>query len=244
MVAVITGGTKGIGFEVAKALGKTGYSVIITDIDNKSGEEAIELLSKENINAKFLYANSMKEEDIVECFVKIKEMHSEINILVNNVGGLFGRQRFENMETKFMRDVMALNFDSAFFATREAIPLLKNSKNASIINYSTIAVTSGGGMGAGIYAASKGAIEGLTRALAKDLAEYNIRVNAVSPGTIDTAFHSATNREVMESWKAGIVMKRFGEPSEVASVIEFLVSEKASFITGEIIQVNGGQAFI
>ncbi len=244
MVAVVTGGTKGIGFETAKALGKEGYRIVITDIDNKSGEDAVKLLKGEDIQAEFIYANSMQEEDIVKCFEEIKEKCGEINVLVNNVGGLFGRQRFEGMETEFMRNVMALNFDSAFFATREAIPLMKNALNASVINYSTIAVTSGGGIGAGIYAASKGAIEGLTRALAKDLAEYNIRVNAVSPGTIDTAFHSATNREVMETWKTGIVMKRFGEPSEVASVIEFLVSEKASFITGEIIQINGGQAFI
>ena len=134
--------------------------------------------------------------------------------------------------------------DSAFFASRAAIPLLKKGSHPSIINYSTIAVTSGGGPGAGIYAASKAAIEGLTRAMAKDLAEYGIRVNAVSPGTIDTQFHAATKREIVESWKDSIVMKRLGEPSEVASVIEFLASEKASFITGEIIQVNGGQAFI
>lgn len=143
-----------------------------------------------------------------------------------------------------MRRVMALNFDSAFYASRAAIPLLKKGTHSSIINYSTIAVTSGGGSGAGIYAAAKAAIEGLTRALAKDLAEYGIRVNAVSPGTIDTAFHAATKREVMETWKNGIVMKRFGDPKEVATVVEFLVSEKASFLTGEIIQINGGQAFI
>jgi NAD(P)-dependent dehydrogenase (short-subunit alcohol dehydrogenase family) len=139
---------------------------------------------------------------------------------------------------------MALNFDSAFFASRAAIPLLKKGENASIINYSTIAVYSGGGIGAGIYAASKGAVEVLTRALAKELGEYNIRVNAVSPGTIDTPFHAATSKEVMESWKAGIVMKRLGAPKEVATVIEFLTSEKASFLTGEVIQINGGQAFL
>jgi NAD(P)-dependent dehydrogenase (short-subunit alcohol dehydrogenase family) len=106
-------------------------------------------------------------------------------------------------------------------------------------------VTGGtGGIGAAIYAASKGAVEVFTRALAKELAEYNIRVNAVSPGTIDTAFHSATSKEVMESWKAGIPMKRFGQPKEVAAVIEFLASDKASYLTGEVIQINGGQAFI
>lgn len=244
MRAVITGGTRGIGLSAAKALGKAGYDIVITGIDNEAAETALKELKDENINAEYIYADSMKEEEVDNCFKQIGEKYGSLDVLVNNVGGLGGRQRFEEMETSFMRRVMALNFDSAFFASRAAIPLLKKGTNPSIINYSTIAVTSGGGPGAGIYSASKAAIEGLTRALAKDLAEYGIRVNAVSPGTIDTDFHAATKREIMETWKSGIVMKRFGDPSEVASVIEFLVSEKASFITGEVIQINGGQAFI
>lgn len=244
MRAVITGGTSGIGLSAAFALGKAGYDVIVTGISQEDADKGLEALKQEGIHAEFFYADSTKEEDINAVFAKIGEKYDSIDALINNVGGLGGRQRFEVMETAFMRSVMALNFDSAFFASRAAIPLLKKGSHPSIINYSTIAVYSGGGPGAGIYAAAKAAIEGLTRAMAKDLAEYGIRVNAVSPGTIDTAFHSATAREIMETWKSGIVMKRFGEPQEVANVIEFLVSEKASFLTGEIIQINGGQAFI
>lgn len=85
---------------------------------------------------------------------------------------------------------------------------------------------------------------GYSRALAKDLAEFGIRVNMVSPGTIDTPFHAATDRKLVESWKDSILMKRLGDPREVADVIEFLASDKASFLTGEVIQINGGQAFI
>ena len=244
MLAVITGGTGGIGLCTAKELGKAGYDIIITGIDEEAAGAALAGLESQQIRAEFIKADSMDEEEVNVCFAKIAQQHEAVDVLVNNVGGLGGRQRFEEMETSFMRRVMALNFDSAFYASRAAIPLLKKGQNASIVNFSTIAVTSGGGIGAGIYAAAKGAIEGVTRALAKDLAEYGIRVNAVSPGTIDTSFHAATKREVMESWKSGIVMKRFGQPEEVAGVIGFLVSEKASFLTGEIIQVNGGQAFI
>jgi len=244
MRAVITGGTSGIGLSAAIELGKAGYDIIITGINQEDGKSALETLKSHGINSEFIYADSMNEEDVNRCFEKISQTYDSLDVLVNNVGGLGGRQRFEEMETSFMRKVMALNFDSAFFASRAAIPLLKKGDHPSIINYSTIAVTSGGGPGAGIYAASKAAIEGLTRALAKDLADYGIRVNAVSPGTIDTAFHSATKREILESWKDGILMKRLGEPSEVAAVIGFLVSEKASFITGEIIQINGGQVFV
>jgi len=143
---------------------------------------------------------------------------------------------------------MALNLDSAFFVTRKAIPMLKKStQNPSIINYTSIAGWNSGGPGAGVYGTSKAAVTTLTRALAKDLAEYGIRCNAVSPGTIDTPFHQATkeaNPALFQSWKDGILMKRFGEASEVASVVEFLTSDKASFLTGEIIQINGGQAFL
>lgn len=244
MKAVITGGTRGIGLSTAVVLGKAGYDIILTGISKEDADSALQLLQEQGINAEFYFVNSMVEEEVNQFFATIGEKYGELDLLVNNVGGLGGRQRFEAMETSFMRSVMALNFDSAFFASRAAIPLLKKGNHPSIINYSTIAVTSGGGPGAGIYAASKAAIEGLTRALAKDLAEYGIRVNAVSPGTIDTPFHAATKREIVESWKNAIVMKRLGEPEEVATVIEFLASEKASFLTGEIIQVNGGQAFI
>lgn len=244
MRAVITGGTGGIGLSTALELGKAGYDIIVTGIDQGAAETALKTLGDNGIKAEYIYADSMKEEDVNRCFAELAEKYDSLDVLVNNVGGLGGRQRFEEMETSFMRRVMALNFDSAFFASRAAIPLLKKGSHPSIINYSTIAVTSGGGPGAGIYAASKAAIEGLTRGLAKDLAEYGIRVNAVSPGTIDTPFHAATKREILESWKEGILMKRLGDPSEVATVIEFLVSEKASFITGEVIQVNGGQVFI
>ena len=244
MNAVITGGTGGIGLSAALELGKVGYSIIITGIDENMAVSALETLKNNNINAEFIKADSMNEEEVNSVFAEIEKKYGTIDVLVNNVGGLGGRQRFEEMETSFMRRVMALNFDSAFFASRAAIPLLKKSKHPSIINYSTIAVHTGGGPGAGIYAASKAAIEGLTRALAKDLAEYGIRVNAISPGTIDTPFHAATERSIVESWKNGIVMKRLGEPSEVATVIEFLASEKASYLTGEVIQINGGQQFI
>lgn len=244
MRAVITGGTGGIGLSVAYTLGKAGYDVILTGIDKEAADHALAYLGEHEITAEFIYADSMSEEDISHAFQIIGEKYDSLDVLVNNVGGLGGRQKVDVMETSFMRKVMALNFDSVFFASRAAIPFLKKGTAPSIINYSTIAVTSGGGPGAAIYSASKGAVESFTRGMAKELGEAGIRVNAVSPGTIDTAFHAATSREVMETWKSGIVMKRFGDPGEVANVIGFLVSDKASFITGEVIQINGGQAFI
>lgn len=244
MRAVVTGATGGIGRKTAEVLGKAGYEVILTGISDENADEILNDMKKQGICAHFYKCDATSEEEVNKTFADIEEKFGTLDVLVNNVGGLGGRQRVSEMETDFMKRVMALNFDSVFYATRAALPMLKKGKNPSIINFSTIAVVNGGGIGASIYAASKGAVQSYTRALAKDLAEFGIRANMVSPGTIDTPFHAATDRALVESWKESILMKRLGEAREVADVIEFLVSEKASFITGEVIQINGGQAFI
>lgn len=245
--AMITGGTGGIGLATAKTLGEAGYDIIINGIDEEQGRDALKSLGELGIEAELYMFDVTNEEAVNENMDKIIEKYGKLDVLVNNAGGLGGRSRFEDMSTEFYRKVMALNLDSVFFVSRKAIPMLKKSDNPSIINYTSIAAYNSGGPGAGIYGTSKAAVLTMTRAMAKDLAEYGIRVNAVSPGTIDTPFHQATkekNIDLFNSWKNNILMKRFGQPEEVASVVEFLVSDKASFLTGEVIQINGGQAFI
>ncbi len=246
-IAFITGGTGGIGFATAKTLGKAGYTVVLNDINPEKGLERQKELNTLGIKNDFYAFDVTNEEEINKNVKLIGEKYGKIDVLVNNAGGLGGRSRFEDMPTEFYRKVMGLNLDSVLFVTRASIPFLKKSADASIINFTSIAAWNAGGPGAGIYSAAKAAVTTLTRAFAKDFAEYGIRVNAVSPGTIDTPFHQETkekNPALFESWKNGILMKRFGAPEEVASVIEFLVSDKASFLTGEIIQINGGQAFL
>lgn len=245
--ALITGGTGGIGLAVATTLGQAGYDIILNGISEDQGAIALKTLGELGIEAELYLFDVTDEDAINENMDIIAAKYDHLDVLVNNAGGLGGRSRFEDMPTEFYRKVMALNLDSAFFVTRKAIPMLKKASYPSIINYTSIAGWNSGGPGAGIYGTSKAAITTLTRALAKDLAEYGIRVNAVSPGTIDTPFHQATkdsNPALFQSWKDGILMKRFGEAKEVASVVEFLTSDKASFLTGEIIQINGGQAFL
>lgn len=246
-VALVTGGTGGIGLATAKQLGKAGYAIVVNGIDAEQGKDAVAELNELGIENELILFDVTDEEKVAEGFEKIKEKYDHLDVVVNNAGGLGGRSRFEDMETSFYRKVLALNLDSVFFVSRAAIPMLKKSEDASIINFTSIAGWNSGGPGAGIYGTAKGAVTTMTRALAKDLAEFGIRVNAVSPGTIDTAFHQATkekNMDLFQSWKNNILMKRFGQPEEVASVIEFLVSENASFLTGEVIQINGGQQFI
>lgn len=245
--AMITGGTAGIGLATAKALGKQSYHIVLNGILEDQGRQAVAALKEMGIPADLFIFDVTDEAAVLAGFEQIKAKFPKLDVLVNNAGGLGGRSRFEEMETGFYRKVMALNLDSAFFVTRAAIPLLRAARGASIINFTSNAGWNAGGPGAGIYGTAKAAVTTLTRALAKDLAEYDIRVNAVSPGTIDTDFHAnikATKPEVFASWKNNILMKRLGQPEEVASVIEFLVSDKAAFLTGEIIQINGGQDFL
>lgn len=243
-VALITGGTGGIGFATAKILGAEGYHIVLNGIFEDQGQICLKELKSLGISAEFKLFDCTKEDQVNENIREIGDRLEKIDVVINAAGGLGGRSRFEDMTTEFYRSVMALNLDSTFFVSRVSIPYLKKSKDASIINFTSIAGYNAGGPGAGIYGAAKGAVMVLTRAMAKDLAEFGIRVNAVSPGTIDTPFHQATkdaNPQLFQSWKNNILMKRFGEASEVASVISFLISDKASFITGETIQINGGQ---
>lgn len=243
-IALITGGTGGIGLAVAEELGKAGYSIILNGIDDAAAEVALKKLRGMGIEADYYHFDVTNEEEIVKSMEIIRQKYDHLDVLINNAGGLGGRSRLEELPTDFYRRVMALNLDSAVFMTREAIPMLKKSPYPSIVNYASNAAYNAGGPGAGIYATAKAGIVTFTRASAKDLAEYGIRVNCVSPGTIDTPFHDETrkkNPQLFESWKQNILLKRFGKPEEVAAVIGFLVSEKASFITGEVIQINGGQ---
>jgi NAD(P)-dependent dehydrogenase (short-subunit alcohol dehydrogenase family) len=243
-VAVVTGATGGIGFQVAKRLGEDGFTVVLNGIEDEVGAERVKELTAQGITAEYYGFDVTNEEAVTSNINKIGEKYGKIDVLVNNAGGLGGRSRFEEMTTEFYRFVMALNLDSTFFASRAAIPFLKKSDYASIINYTSIAAWNAGGPGAGIYGTSKAGVQAITRALAKDLAEYGIRVNAVSPGTIDTAFHAqikSTKPEVFASWKNNILLGKLGQPEEVASVVSFLAGKDSAFLTAETIQITGGQ---
>ena len=244
-VALVTGATGGIGFEVAQHLGAQGCTVIINGLDDKTGAERLKTLTDQGVKAEYHGFDVTDEEKVNRNLKTIGEKYGKIDIVVNNAGGLGGRSRFEEMTTEFFRKVMALNLDSVFFVSRAAIPYLKKGSHPTIINFTSNAAWNAGGPGAGIYGTSKAGVHAITRALAKDLAEYGIRVNAVSPGTIDTPFHAqikSTKPEVFKSWANNIMLGRLGQPKDVAAMVTFLASEDASFITAETIQIGGGQA--
>tara|TARA_Y100000385_G_scaffold214297_1_gene222798 strand:- start:10 stop:771 length:762 start_codon:yes stop_codon:yes gene_type:complete len=244
-VAVVTGATGGIGFEVAKRLGSDGFTVILNGIEDTAGAARVEELTAAGVTCEYYGFDVTDEHAVNEQIEKIGKKYGKIDVVVNNAGGLGGRMRFEEMTTDFYRKVMALNLDSTFFVSRAAIPFLKKGDLPTIINYTSNAGWNAGGPGAGIYGTSKAGVHAITRALAKDLAEFGIRVNAVSPGTIDTPFHAqikSTKPEVFASWKNNIMLGRLGQPEEVAAVVSFLAGKDASFMTAETVQIGGGQA--
>lgn len=145
-VAVITGATGGIGFQVAKRLGKDGFTVVLNGIEDEAGAKRVEELKAEGITAEYYGFDVTDEEAVTSNITKIGDKYGKIDVLVNNAGGLGGRSRFEEMTTEFYRFVMALNLDSTFFASRAAIPYLKKSDYPSIINYTSIAGWNAGGL--------------------------------------------------------------------------------------------------
>ena len=244
-VLFITGAAGGIGFEICRQFGEAGYAVAFNDYSEENGARCKAQLDALGIENTFYQGDITDEHFLNSMRDAVAEQHGRIDVLVNNGGALGGRSKIDEMSTDFYNRVMDLNMTSAFYATRACTPLLKKAgaahQNASIINITSIAAYNGGGPGASVYAASKAAVLAFTKGIAKELILDGVRVNAVSPGTIDTPFHSATAREIVESWRNSIPAQRLGKPEEVANVIFFLASEKASYLVGEVIQINGGQ---
>ena len=244
-VLFITGAASGIGRCTCKLFGKNGYSIAFNDYNRENGEALLAELKADGIEASFYHGDVTKEEAVNDMVKACLDTYGRIDVVINNAGGLGGRSKIDEMTTEFYNRVMDLNMTSAFYVTRATVPALKKAgaehRNASLINITSIAAYNGGGPGASVYAASKAAVLGWSKGLAKELIGNGIRVNLISPGTIDTPFHSATAREIVESWKNQIPIGRLGDPQEVANVLEFLVSEKAAYLVGEVIQINGGQ---
>lgn len=244
-VLLITGAAGGIGSEVCKLFGQKGYRIAFNDYRQENGEKILAELQDMGIEAAFFQADITKEDSVNEMVRKVVDTFGRIDVLINNGGGLGGRSFIDEMSLEFYNKVMDLNMTSVFYVTRACVPYLKKAGqengDASIINVTSIAAYNGGGPGASIYGASKAAVLAFTKAMAKELIPSSVRVNAVSPGTIDTPFHSATAPEIIESWKKAIPAQRLGKPSEVANVMYFLSSEQASYLVGEVIQINGGQ---
>jgi len=241
-VAVITGASSGIGHASALALANCGAKVSLNFHRNEAGAKKLcNQIINEGGTAVTIQADVTKAADVSALVQRTMSELGDIDILVNNAGSLVERLRIRELSEQRWDDVLDLNAKSVFLCCREVAPSMIKRKSGSIINISSIAGRNGGGLGAIHYATAKGGVISFTKALAKELAPFGIRVNAVAPGVIDTPYHEQfSTPEMMQGFVNAIPLGRVGRAEEVAKVIAFLASDAASYLVGETIEVNGG----
>jgi 3-oxoacyl-[acyl-carrier protein] reductase len=238
--ALVTGSSSGIGAATAIALAAQGADVLIHYNSNAQPAEFImEQVMQQGVHAELLQADLSQEADVHQLVEQIKGR--KIDILINNAGSLIKRTRVLDMTEDLWSKVMMLNLTSAFFISQGVIPGMLERKSGVIVNLSTVAALTGGGIGSFAYASAKGAVSTMTRGFAKEFASQGIRVNAISPGTVNTGYHRQFSTEQMlEGAKSATPLGRLGEPEDIAGAIVFLCSDAAAYIHGQVIEVNGG----
>ena len=242
--AIVTGASTGIGRATAIALAGAGAEVAIHyGSSRKEAEEtaaAVESYGRRAVLVQGDFRDPTDAGKAVEAAVPA--LGAPVEILVNNAGSLIARSPIEDMDAELWKEVIDLNLSAVFFATKAVLPHL--GRGARIVNVSSVAARHGGGPGAVAYATAKGGVMTMTRGLAKELAPRNIRVNAIAPGVIETPFHDRfSTPEMLETFRKGIPLGRLGTPEECAGAVLYLVSPLASYVTGQTIDINGGQWF-
>lgn len=243
-VAIVSGGARDIGRAVSVKLAKEGAKVVVNYFDNEeNAEETISMIKEAGGEAIKVQADMTKAPEVAALVSEARKAFGDkIDILVNVAGGLVARKPVTEMEEEFWDFLMNVNVKSVFLAVRETVPYMTDG--GAIINFSSLAGRDGGGPGASAYATAKGAVITYTRALAKELGPKNIRVNAVAPGMIATAFHDTfTKSEVRTNVANATPLRREGKAGEVADLVAYLASDESSFVTGTNIDINGGLAF-
>jgi 3-oxoacyl-[acyl-carrier protein] reductase len=241
-VALVTGASSGIGRASAKALAANGARVAINFHSNQEGAEATraEIVAAGG-TAITVKADVAKASDVQALVEHAVNELGPIDILVNNAGSLVERLRILELTEERWDEVIDLNLKSAFLCCRAVAASMMERKAGAIVNVSSIAGRTGGALGSIHYSTAKGGLITFTKGLAKELASFGVRVNAISPGVIDTRYHEVfSTPEVMKSYVAGIPLGRVGTPNEVAAVVCFLASDAASYLAGETIEINGG----
>lgn len=238
-VVLITGGTRGIGKSVAERFAKEGYNLVLNYVSENTDIESIKNNFKEYGNEVLILKADVSKFD--ECENLVKETiakFGKIDVLVNNAGitkdGLIAMMKEEAFDR-----VIDINLKGTFNMTRNVVPYMMKKRCGNIVNISSV-VGVAGNAGQSNYAASKAGIIGFTKSLAKELSARNIRVNAVAPGFIDTDMTSVLTDKVKENIYAQIPLKRMGDAKEVANVVYFLSNDESSYITGQVINVDGG----
>ena len=238
-VAVITGGTRGIGFATVKKFLENGATVAMLGSRQDTVDRALQTLKEINPDYPVVgyWPNLNKHEDVEETFGVIKEKFGKLDILVNNAG-ISARDRLYDYSADEFSKIIDLNVKAVFNCSQVAATIMKEQGGGVILNTSSMVSIYGQPAGCG-YPASKFAVNGLTKSLARELGPDNIRVNAVAPGVTKTDMVAALPDAVIQPLIATIPLRRVGEPEDIANAFLFLASDMASYITGEILSVDG-----
>jgi len=236
-VAIITGGTRGIGFETAKVFLENKAKVIILGSRKESVEKALGELKKAGHKAEGFWPNLSNYEEIEKMVKTVAKKYGRIDILVNNAG-TSAKDPIEKTSVEEFEKIIDLNIQAVFRVTKAVVPIMKEQGEGVVLNTSSMVSIYGQPSGVG-YPASKFAVNGLTKSLARELAPAGIRVNAVAPGIISTDMMKAVPEKMIAPLIKTIPLGRIGQPRDIANAFLFLASDMASYITGEILSVDG-----
>lgn len=239
-VAIVTGGTRGIGYAIVKKYLDNGATVVLCGSREETARNAVEKLKKENASYKVegRSINLTSPEDVEKQFQEVFEQYGRLDILVNNAG-ISAMESVYEYDPKDFANIIDLNVNAVFYCSQAAAKLMRCQEGGgNIISTSSMVSFYGSTSGSG-YPTSKFAVNGLTKSLARELAKDNIRVNAVAPGITNTDMVAVLPDEVIAPLIATIPIGRIGEPEEIADAFLFLASDMASYITGAVIPVDG-----
>ena len=236
-VVIVTGGTRGIGLEVAKSFYEKEANVIIFGSKKESVDKAVEELSKDNILVEGYYPNLNNYQEVVETIDKIYNKYKRIDVLINNAG-ISANKKIEDTTSEEFMHIMNININAMYNTSKAVTIYMKKQGHGVILNTSSMVSKYGQPSGVG-YPTSKFAVNGFTLSLARELASYNIRVNAVAPGITNTDMVKKLPQEMIEPLIKSRPLGRIGEPKDIANAYLFLASDMASYITGVILSVDG-----
>jgi 3-oxoacyl-[acyl-carrier protein] reductase len=243
-VALVTGSVRGIGRATTLALAKEGYDVVIHYRDHGANKELAQSLKEEceayNVATFEVVGDVANEEDVKRIFKEIKDHYGRLDVLVNNAG-ITRDALILRMKSDDFNVVIDINLKGVFLCMKQAARIMTRQKSGAIISLSSV-VGEMGNAGQVNYAASKAGVIGMTKSLARELGSRHVRVNAVAPGFIATDMTKDLPEEIVETMKGQIPLGAFGKAEDVANAIAFLASDEASYITGQVLNVDGGMA--